>query len=181
MRRGLLRQRIGWTGIVTARHWRHPVETLRCPLCRLALRGWCDDHPPVLVEERTVRNTITTVGLNHLRDAFEEQSFDTGIRYMAWGSDNTAPAAGNTTLGTEDGRKAVTSFSDTGTGAKKTTTYLAPGEANQTLEELGWFASSTATASADSGIMLARVLYPGGAHTKDSGESIQVDRTDTIS
>ena len=131
------------------------------------------------VEIVELRNKITDAGLNMLRNALKGDVSDLEIKYMAWGSDNTTPAGGQTTLVAEFGRKAVTLKDSGTTGVLTTTTYVAPGEGNEsTIEEFGWFAGADATGSADTGIMVARVLY---SRAKTSLESLQVERDDTIS
>ena len=172
-----------WRTQIQAVHREHPGLIIGCVDCRADTGGWCGrpEHEPFIYRDPVAANLVVDVGLNFLRDVLETTSPSAGIRYMAWGSDSTAPVAGNTTLGTEDGRKQITSFSSPSVGVKKSITYLAPNDANQTLEELGWFATSTATSTVDSGVMLGRVLYPGGAHPKTNLESIQLERTDTIS
>lgn len=123
-------------------------------------------------------NTITNAGKNLMRDALNGAVTDAQIKYMGVGTNNTAPAVTDTQLGAESMRKAVTSRDNTvGTGQNKTTVYLAPGEANIAIAELGWFAGSGASGAANSGVMVARVLY---SHTKTSGESISVARTDSF-
>lgn len=103
-------------------------------------------------------------------------SFTANAAYATGSSVMRTPAAGQTALDSEQFRKALTTNSAPATGAGKTTTYIAPGEANTwTTEEIGWFAGSTATATAGSGVMLARVLYH---RAKAATESIQIDRTD---
>lgn len=178
----LIVERLTITGMVTATEYRHPKASVDCVDCAtsLAIPQACEAHPAKLVVVKRVRNLIVNSGLNFIRDTLEDASFDAGIRYMSWGTGSTAPAAGNTQINAEDGRKTVTSWTDGTTGKKTTTVYLAPADANITIEEFGWHASTTATATADSGILWAHSLYPGGGHLKDELESIQVDREDTF-
>jgi hypothetical protein len=174
----VIQERIGWSGLITARMWHHPGLTAGCDLC--LHYSVCSAHPKTLIDRATARNLITTAGLDFIRDALSDTSLNAGIRYVGWGTGATSPTAGDTTLDVEAGRKAVTSFADGTTGKKTTTVYLGPDDANTTLEELGWFATSTATATVDTGVLVARVLYPGGSTTKDNTKSIQIDRTDTF-
>lgn len=127
-------------------------------------------------EVEEFENLITNDGLDLLASALG--GVDSEIKYMAWGTDNTAPAAGDSTLVAESGRKVVTSQAAGSTGVYTTTTYLAPQEANVSIEELGWFAGASASATADSGVLVARVLY---SRAKSDLESITVERTDTLS
>jgi hypothetical protein len=130
------------------------------------------------IEVSEFPNLITTAGKNLLRDVLRATVTDAAIKYMGVGTDNTAPAAGQTALVAESTRKAVTSQSAPGSGQTKTTVYLSGTDANIAIAELGWFAGSTATSTPGSGVMIARVLY---SHTKTNLEAIQVDRTDTLS
>lgn len=124
-------------------------------------------------------NLIMSVGKNMFRDALKGAVSDLEIKRLAWGSDNTAPAVGQTTLVVEFGRKAITQQEDGATGVLVTTTYIAPYEANGSrIEELGWFAGVDATDTINTGIMISRVLY---SRQKTNLESLQIERTDTIS
>jgi len=122
-------------------------------------------------------NLITTVGLNMVRDFLEGLIAAGETKYMAVGSDNTAPALADIKLGTETFRKLVTSFSEPADGQLRTVVYIAPAEAVGAIEELGWFSGAAAGAGADSGIMISRVLY---SRVKTAIESIQVERQETI-
>lgn len=130
-------------------------------------------------EEINLCNEIKDVWFNAVRDAMKGLVTDLEIKYLAWGSSSTANSASQTTLVAEFGRKQVTEQDDGSTGELVTTTYISPSEAvGTTIEELGWFAGASATATANSGILVARVLYH---RAKTTLESIQVERTDTIS
>jgi hypothetical protein len=130
----------------------------------------------VEVDRQEIENQIKTIGLNLIRDALN--GADAEIKYLAWGSDSTANAIGQTTLVAEFGRKAITSQAAGGTGVLTTNCYIAPYEGvGTTIEEIGWFAGSAATAVADSGVMVARILY---SRAKTQLESILSVRTDTF-
>ncbi len=127
---------------------------------------------------KTFHNLITDAGTNLMRDALGGFVTDAKIKYVAVGTSSTAPAAGQTQLVAESFRKLVTKTDNTvGTAQVKSTMYLAPGEANIAIAEIGWFAGAGASAAANSGVMVARVLY---SHTHTTSESIQFDRTDTL-
>lgn len=123
-------------------------------------------------------NMITDAGLNLLRDVLSGAVADAEIKYVALGAGSTAAAPGDTALVDEQFRKAVTAQSAAGTGALDTTLYVAPAEATEfEIREIGWFAGPDATSEADSGVLVARVLYQ---RQKTNLESIQIDRRDTI-
>ena len=150
-----LRARIGWQGLVGVSVYRDAQ----------------------LVERTEIPNLITDAGLNLLRDALSGDVGDAQLKYLAWGDSATSPTVGDTELGNEEGRRQITSRSSSGTGVLRSTTVIASIEGNDQIEELGFFAGTDATATADSGVLVARVLY---SHLKSDLESIQVDRTDTL-
>lgn len=125
-------------------------------------------------------NLITDAGLNMFRDALKGDVTDCQIKYVGLGNDATAPANGDTKLVAEQFRKIVTSQNvDPVTAGKLyTEVYIADTEANAfKCEEVAWFAGSAAAVAADSGIMIARVLY---SRQKSSTESWVFRRTDTL-
>jgi hypothetical protein len=132
-----------------------------------------------LLHRKVFKNLYTTVGLNLLRDALagSYSAVDDGaIRYVAVGDNHTPPVVTDATLGNELFRKAVTDVNVID-GECETIVYLAPDDAVGTIEEIGWFCGPAATATPDTGSLLARVLY---SHTKTNLESIKITRTDTI-
>ena len=132
-----------------------------------------------LIEVVELENKITDVVLNMLRDGFRGTVTDFEIKYLAWGSDDTAVSAAHTTLQAEEGRKQITTQTAGATGIIISTTYVAPNEANTPrVEELGWFAGTAASSTINTGIMVGRVLY---SRQKTNLESWQVVRTDTFS
>jgi len=127
----------------------------------------------------SVPNLITDVGLNYMRDLLTGDVVPpTAIAYIALGSSSTPPANGDTQLGAETSRKAVTKQEVNGPGQVQTTCYVAPFEANGQIEEIGVFAGPGATSAPNTGILIARVLW---SHLKTELESLQIVRTDTIS
>lgn len=126
-------------------------------------------------------NLITDVGLNMLRDALKGDVTDLQIKYVALGTGTTAPTNDQTKLVSEKFRKIVTNRnSDPAVPGKLyTELYIADTEANDfRCEEIGWFAGVSATGAANSGIMIARILF---SRQKSSTESWTIRRTDTIS
>ncbi len=130
-----------------------------------------------VIDETEFKNLITTVGLNMLRDTLAGDVSDAEIKFTAVGTNNTAPALGDTTLNTESFRKATTSTNKPAAAQFRHVVYIAPTEAVVQIEEIGWFCGAAASASVDSGILLARVLY---SRNKTNLESIQIERTDTL-
>lgn len=126
-------------------------------------------------------NLITDAGLNFLRDFLRGTVTDGQIKYVGLGTGTTQPANGDSQLAAEQFRKIVTSRNADPLVAGKlyTELYIADTEANDfKCEEVGWFAGTSATATANSGVMIARILL---SRQKSSTESWTIRRTDTIS
>lgn len=130
-----------------------------------------DGRPP---EVQEFDNLIVDDGLDLAAAALAGGDFE--INYCAVGDDNASPAAGDSALGNEEFRKVITKQEAGATGIMVTTCYIAPYEAVDQIEEIGWFVGGTATP--DSGTLLARVLY---SRNKTNLESLQIERTDTFS
>jgi hypothetical protein len=130
-----------------------------------------------VLDRQHYHNIITTVGLGMIIDLLDGSISDGEIKYVGLGSDDTTPVVGDTTLGTETFRKAVTTQTQPTAISLLTTVYIAPSENVAQIEEIGWFAGTDAGAGADSGIMISRILY---SRNKTALESIQIERTDSI-
>jgi len=126
-----------------------------------------------------IKNLITTVGLNMVRDALHAVAdiADCEIKYVEVGTGSIAPALTDTTLDTYLFRKIMTSTSKPADGQTRCTCYISPAEAIGALEEIGWWAGAAAAAGQATGIMVSRTLY---SRNKTTLESLQIERTDTI-
>lgn len=121
--------------------------------------------------------TITTAGLNLLRDAMSGAQ-SALISYVALGSSSTTPTVGDTQLNAETFRKKVTSYTNGTTGEVLINMYLAPTDAvGNDIEEVGFFGGN-ATSASNSGVLLAHGLYTH--NPKSSTESIQFTLDFTI-
>jgi hypothetical protein len=111
--------------------------------------------------------TITDVGHDLIRDQGVK-----AVSYVALGTSSTAPTTADTTLGVEAFRKAVTSIANGGAhGEAIIIMYLAPGDYLANIQEVGFFGGSSASATPNSGVLLARGLYVHNPHVNT--ESIQ--------
>lgn len=128
--------------------------------------------------DKTIYNMITDIGLNFFRDALRGTITNAEITYIAVGTGSTAVSASDTQLANEIFRKPVYSKSAIGTGALQTIGILTEAEAVANIQEIGIFAGTTASAVVNSGAMISRILY---SRNKTNLESIQIQRTDTIS
>ncbi len=117
--------------------------------------------------------TPTNAWANLLRDSARGLATNTQILYVAIGTGSAAPAATDTQLAAEVFRKALTiSGNGAAAGEGLFTLYLSPQDANGVaIAEVGWFAGPAASATPNSGVLVARGLY---SHTKQPNESINV-------
>lgn len=124
-----------------------------------------------------LENLVTNAARNALREALRSPT-DVAIRFVALGSGTATPAVTDTQLQAEQFRKVVTRQETGAVGELITTMFVAPFEANAfVINEIGWFAGPGATAAANSGILIARVLW---TRAKNDRESVQIERRDTI-
>lgn len=132
-----------------------------------------------IVDVQEIKNLLTTVGLNMVRDALHDVGdvADCEIKYVEVGTGATAPALTDVALDTYSFRKIMTSTSKPADGQTKCICYIAPAEAVVAIEEIGWWAGTDCAAGEATGILISRVLY---SRNKTALESIQIERTDTI-
>lgn len=116
--------------------------------------------------------TITNAGLDLLRDGTSGAN-NPKITYVAIGTSSTAPAVTDTVLGAEVYRKKIDTYTNGAShGEILVSTYLNAGEEiGVAIAEVGFFGGSTASAIANSGILVAHGLY---SHTKLGTEGIQL-------
>jgi hypothetical protein len=98
-------------------------------------------------------NLMVNTGLNHIAALLENESAVTGMGWMGLGSGTAAAAAGDTALGTELGRVALTSKTRTANAVEYEATFPA-GTATGAVTEAAIF---NAVAAGD---MLARIVFP---------------------
>ena len=130
-----------------------------------------------IIEQIVKPNLIVNVGLNMVRDMLAGDVADGEIKYIALGTNAAAPAMGDTQLGTEIFRKVITSSTKPAVGQWNSVWYIAPAEAVAAIEEIGFFAGAGAVAGADTGILIARILY---SRNKTNLESLQISRLDSF-
>ena len=122
-------------------------------------------------DSRELKNLVVTAGLGYIASRMKEATADV-MTHMAIGTDNTAAAAGNTALGTEAARQALTS-----------TTV-----SSNTVEYVASFAAGTGTGAiteagvlnaASGGTMLCRTVF--SVVNKGASDSMTITWTITIS
>lgn len=130
------------------------------------------DEYGLLKEEREISNLVVTAGKNHIADQLSSAPGQAAMSHMAVGTGTTAAAAGDTALGTEVDRNALTSRTD----ATNVVTYVgnwAAGDAtNSALAEAGILNA------ASGGTLLARAVFT--AINKGASDTLQITWTVTI-
>lgn len=123
------------------------------------------------------RNMIMDALLNSHANTLLGTAADVEIAYVAIGDSTTAVTAADTTLGNETSRYALTSAVLSAVGKIESVFTIQKTEGNGTIEEVGIFGGAAASATPDSGTLLARVLWH---HVKTSSEELQIQRIDLI-
>jgi hypothetical protein len=127
-----------------------------------------------LKQREETDNLVVTAGKNHIADQLKSSPAQAAMGWMAVGTGSTAPAAGDTLLGAEIDRNALTSR----TAATNVVTYVgnwAAGDATNTaIAEAGIFNVVTANTIT----MLARATFT--AINKGASDTLQITWTVTI-
>lgn len=124
-------------------------------------------------DQRTFPNLIVTTGKSYITSRMSSNTTSV-MGWIAVGTNNTSPAAGDTTLNTEIYRAATTVSG--GTPSTSTVLYetlLGPGQGTGTLVEAGIFNNSSG------GTMLARTTF--AAIVKGVSDSLNISWTVTVS
>ena len=118
-----------------------------------------------------VPNLVVTVGKNYIASRMVGTSA-TVMSHMAIGTGTGTPAAGDTTLGTEAGRVALTAFTSSTNTVTATATFPA-GTGTGAITEAGILNNSTG------GTLLCRTTFP--VVNKAAGDSIAITWVVTVS
>jgi hypothetical protein len=121
---------------------------------------------------RTIKNLVVTAGKNHIADQLSASPGQAAMSHMEIGSDGTAPAAGNTALGTPIDRNALTSRTDSGNVVTYVGDWAAGDGTSSDIEEAGIFNA------ASSGTMLARATFT--LINKGASDTLKITWTVTI-
>ena len=136
-----------------------------------ALTVTVKDYHGNVKQEFDVPNLVVTVGKNYIASRMASNSA-TVMSHMAIGTGTGSPAAGDTTLGTEAGRVAVSSFSASTNTVTATATFPA-GTGTGAITEAGILNGSS------TGTLLCRTTFP--VVNKASGDSIAITWVITVS
>jgi len=121
-------------------------------------------------DRQTVKNLIVDTGLAYIADRMADAA-ESAMSHMAVGTGSTAAAAGNTTLGTEAGRVALTSSTQTNEDIVYIATFSA-GTGTGAITEAGLFNAASA------GTMLCRTVF--SVVNKAASDSLQITWTVSI-
>ena len=127
-------------------------------------------HDGMIKDEQTVDNLVVGVGLNFIASRMRDAS-SAVMSHMAIGSGNSPAAGGNTALGTELGRVALTSTTVTNNAVAFVATFGA-GVGTGAVTEAGIFNASTA------GTMLCRTVF--SVVNKEATDTMAITWTVTI-
>lgn len=123
------------------------------------------------VENTEIKNLVVTTGLNYIVSRMKDTTLD-AMSHMAIGAGTTAAAAGDTTLGSELGRVALTSTTVSTNTVQYVATFSA-GTGTGAVTEAGILNA------ASGGTLLCRTVF--GIVTKDVGDSMIITWTITVS
>lgn len=125
-----------------------------------------------LKDERRVHNLVVDTGEAHIADQLSSAPGQAVMSHMAIGTGSTAAAGGDTTLGAETDRNALTSRTDAGAVVTYVGNWAAGDGTNAALREAGIFNAAAA------GTMLARVVYAN--IDKQAADTLQITWTLTF-
>lgn len=125
-----------------------------------------------LKDERATSNLVVDAGENHIADQLSSSPGQAAMSHMAIGTGATAAAFGNTALGTEIDRNALTSRTDSGNVVTYVGNWAAGDGTNSAITEAGIFNA------ASSGTMLARAVF--AAIDKQAADTLAITWTVTI-
>jgi hypothetical protein len=123
-------------------------------------------------DERVVSNLVVDAGENHIADALSSAPGQGAMSHMAIGTGAAAAAFGDTALGAEIDRNALTSRTDAVNVVTYVGTWAAGDGTNAALREAGIFNAGAA------GTMLARAVYAN--IDKQAGDTLTITWTVTI-
>jgi len=124
-----------------------------------------------VVQEVVVPNLVVTAGKNWIAGRMYDTGIPDEMSHMAIGTDNTAAAAGDTGLGTEAGRVALTSTTVTANSVAYVATFPA-GTGTGAITEAGIFNA------ASSGTMLCRTVF--SVINKGAADTLGITWTVTV-
>jgi hypothetical protein len=142
----------------------------------LTIKGTCHvqlfDENGELKEERRVDNLVVSAGRDAIIERLDSSPATSQPTHMAVGTGSTAPAAGNTTLGAEIDRNALTSNTASGGVLTMVGNWAAGDATNSAIAEAGVFNA------ASSGTLYSRATFT--AINKGASDTLQITWTYTL-
>jgi hypothetical protein len=129
------------------------------------------------VKTEEIHNRLMNIALQELVKPLTGTAANLEIKYLALGTGSTAVTDNDTELDTELFRTTDTSLSATATGQVTSEFVVLDSEATGNITEIGIFGGTSATLTADVGILISRILW---THTKTNSEEITFRRIDTL-
>jgi len=136
-----------------------------------------DKRENEIVDKILINNIITEEALVELLKPLYGDATDIDIKYLAVGTGTASITGVETSLGSELDRYYKVDQTTSGLNLRTDFT-IGSTESQFVIKELGIFAGATATASAETGLLVSRVLYTYDK-TGDDIE-LQIARVDTI-
>lgn len=124
------------------------------------------------VKEQRTENLVVTAGKGHIADQLKSSPAQAAMSHMAIGTGTSSPLPGDTALGTEINRQALTSRTASGAVVSYVGNWAAGTGTNSAITEAGIFNASSA------GTMLARATFT--AINKGAGDTLQITWTCTV-
>ena len=124
------------------------------------------DYDGNLKDEQLVSNLVVDAGENHIADQLSSSPGGSAMRHMAIGTSSTAAAFGDTALGGEVDRNALTSRTDSVNVVTYVGTWAAGDGTNAALREAGIFNASSLGNDAREGCLLEH-RQAGRGHADD--------------
>jgi hypothetical protein len=127
--------------------------------------------------EKTIKNRILDAALDQFIKILQGTAPNMQIKYLAVGTGGNAISGSDTQLQTEIFRTPVTSQTKTATGEVKTEFVIFNDEAIGAIKEIGIFGGSSATGTANTGVLISRILWN---FNKTADKEINIRRTDKV-
>jgi len=128
-------------------------------------------------EELVIHNRITNAALDEMIKVVQGQTPNLQIKFLALGTSNSAVTDTDTQLGSEIFRTQFASSTKTATGELTSIAVVLESEAVGNIKEIGVFGGTGATATANSGTLISRILW---SREKTSSDEIQFTRIDKV-
>lgn len=147
-------------------------ELLEAPTVFGAMRAELRNEHGDLIEVREVRNLIVTTGRDAIIERLDSSPATAQPSHMALGTGAVAPVAGNTALGAEINRAALTSSTASGGVLTMVANWAAGVATNAAITEAGVFNAASV------GTMYSRATFT--AIPKGANDTLQVTWTYTL-